>query len=271
MSLQHRVRETRIRVRWEIGIVLALSLLPSAIYAIISLLETLALTSASGGIGSAQQAINPQTSTIPAADIARRVAATLFAFVPVALAIWLLWRRRETGFERLGLTVSKSKRFLRDLGSGVLLALAIGIPGLALYAASRVAGLTPQLVTSSTELAWWMVPLLLLAATRAALIEEVIVVGYLSTRLRTLGWTYVAILAASAVLRGSYHLYQGPAMALGNVAMGVVFTGWYLRAKRKDAHGDRARVLPLVLAHFLLDCVAFFGYPLAVSLWPGLF
>ena len=44
MSLQHRVRETRIRVRWEIGIVLALSLLPSAIYAIISLLETLAVS-----------------------------------------------------------------------------------------------------------------------------------------------------------------------------------------------------------------------------------
>ena len=29
--------------------------------------------------------------------------------------------------------------------------------------------------------------------------------------------------------------------------------------------------MPLVIAHTLLDVVAFVGYPLAVALWPGVF
>ncbi len=42
-------------------------------------------------------------------------------------------------------------------------------------------------------------------------------------------------------------------MALGNVVMGVVFTLVYLRVRR---------VVPLVLAHWLLDVVSFVGYAL---------
>ena len=44
--------------------------------------------------------------------------------------------------------------------------------------------------------------------------------------------------------------------------MGVVF-GWCYRRW--------GRVMPLVIAHTLLDIVAFVGYPLAAALWPGLF
>ncbi|KZM68243.1 hypothetical protein AWN90_10035 [Nocardia terpenica] len=42
-----------------------------------------------------------------------------------------------------------------------------------------------------------------------AVAEEVLVVAFLITRLRSLGWTENRSLLASAVLRGSYHLYQG--------------------------------------------------------------
>ncbi len=49
---------------------------------------------------------------------------------------------------------------------------------------------------------------------------------------------------------------------VGNFAMGVVF-GWCYRRW--------GRVMPLVIAHTLIDVVAFIGYPLAVALWPGLF
>ena len=40
-------------------------------------------------------------------------------------------------------------------------------------------------------------------------------------------------------------------MAAGNVVMGLLFTGYYLRYRR---------VMPLVVAHTALDVVAFVGY-----------
>ncbi|MDQ2750113.1 MAG: CPBP family intramembrane metalloprotease, partial [Actinomycetota bacterium] len=58
-------------------------------------------------------------------------------------------------------------------------------------------------------------------------------------------------LAASAVLRGSYHLYQGFGGFLGNMVMGLIFGYWFQRTRR---------VMPLVIAHFLLDAVSFIGY-----------
>jgi membrane protease YdiL (CAAX protease family) len=70
---------------------------------------------------------------------------------------------------------------------------------------------------------WWTVPMLFVNAAEAALLEEVVVVAYLVTRLRQLGLTEVSAVGASALLRGSYHLYQGWGGFLGNVAMGVLF------------------------------------------------
>jgi membrane protease YdiL (CAAX protease family) len=95
------------------------------------------------------------------------------------------------------------------------------------------------------------VPVLVLAAVQNALLEEVVVVGYLLDRLPRLGWTLPAAVAASAFLRGTYHLYQGFGPFVGNAVMGVVFALVYLRTRR---------VMPLVIAHTLLDVVAFVGY-----------
>jgi membrane protease YdiL (CAAX protease family) len=53
------------------------------------------------------------------------------------------------------------------------------------------------------------------------------------------------------VLRGSYHLYQGFGAFVGNALMGVVFGLFFVRFKR---------VLPLVIAHTLLDVAAYLGY-----------
>ena len=78
-------------------------------------------------------------------------------------------------------------------------------------------------------------------------------IGYLFTRLGQLGWRIPAILVTSAVVRGSYHLYQGWGGFAGNLIMGVVFGLIYLRWKR---------VMPLVVAHTLLDVAAFVGYAL---------
>ena len=65
--------------------------------------------------------------------------------------------------------------------------------------------------------------MLVLSAIRHGIVEEVIVVGYLLDRLGKLGWSMPAAIFASAMLRGSYHLYQGFGPFIGNAVMGVVF------------------------------------------------
>ncbi|MNH46267.1 CAAX amino terminal protease self- immunity [compost metagenome] len=55
------------------------------------------------------------------------------------------------------------------------------------------------------------------------------------------------------MIRGSYHLYQGVGPMIGNMLMGVVF-GW--------VYQKYGRVMPLVIAHFLLDAIGFVGYAL---------
>ena len=57
----------------------------------------------------------------------------------------------------------------------------------------------------------------------------------------------------SALLRGSYHLYQGIGGFLGNAAMGLLFGWLYTRW---------GRVAPFVITHTLLDIGAFVGYAL---------
>jgi membrane protease YdiL (CAAX protease family) len=83
--------------------------------------------------------------------------------------------------------------------------------------------------------------------------EEVLVVGYLITRLRLLGLRPGTAVAISAVLRGSYHLHQGFGPFLGNAVMGVIFGTLFLRWRRTN---------PMIIAHTLINAVAFIGYTL---------
>jgi membrane protease YdiL (CAAX protease family) len=132
-----------------------------------------------------------------------------------------------------------------------VLAAAIGVPGLLLYRAAHALGLNAIVVPTGLPHVWWGVPVLILAAAQNAILEEVIVVGYLITRLRDMGWQPRVVIAASAVLRGSYHLYQGFGAFAGNAIMGVVFALFFMRTRR---------VMPLIIAHTLLDVTAFVGY-----------
>ena len=100
---------------------------------------------------------------------------------------------------------------------------------------------------------WWRIPVLVIKATQNAVVEEVIVGGYLLHRLAQLGWRPWTAVLASALLRGSYHLYQGLGGFLGNVAMGLIFARLYQRW---------GRTMPMIIAHSLIDTVAFVGYAL---------
>lgn len=237
---------SRGRLVAEIWIVLGLSLGQSAVYAILRLVDRLTRPEA---LSQQVATLNPSQSDRPWLDLTYQLVNIAFGLVPVALALFLLAQPRglRDVLRRIGLD---GARPWRDLGAGAGLAALIGIPGLGLYVAGRALGLSVHISTSGLADHWWTIPVLVLAAAFNGVLEEVVVVAWLVDRLRAIGWRVPAILVTSAVLRGSYHLYQGPAMALGNVAMGLVLGYVYLRTKR---------VMPLVVAHTLLDVVSFLG------------
>ena len=68
---------------------------------------------------------------------------------------------------------------LRDLGRGAGVAAAIGGSGLALYLASQAAGYNLTVAPSGLPDVWWRVPVLVLSAWQNAVLEEVVVLGYL--------------------------------------------------------------------------------------------
>lgn len=239
-------RPSRRRLTAEIWIVLGLSLGQAGVYAIVALIDRL---TQSAPLGDQTATLNPSQSTRPWLDLTYQLLHIGFGLMPVALAIFLLAQPHgvRAALARIGLDASRPGR---DLLAGAGLAAVIGIPGLGLYAAGRALGLSVHISTSGLTDHWWTIPVLVLAALYNALLEEVVIVAWLLDRLGRLGWRVPAAIALSALIRGSYHLYQGPAMAVGNVVMGVVFALAYLRWKR---------VAPLVVAHFLLDLVSFVG------------
>ena len=245
----------RRRIATEIWIVLGLSLGQSAVYALVNIVARLT----SGTPLAAQSAtLNPSRSPRPWLDLTYQLLNIGFALVPVALALYLLSIRGRSALAALGIDRSRPAR---DLGWGVALAAAIGIPGLAFYALGRLLGMTVSVQASALNENWWTVPVLVLAALQNSLLEEVIAVGYLYERTRDLGWDRLRFVVASSLLRGSYHLYQGIGPFLGNAVMGVVFSWFY------TSRWGRRRVLPLVVAHTVLDIVAFVGYALIPAEW----
>ena len=241
--------DQRRRVSWEILIVLALSLGASAVYAVISLIAKL---TEPGKLSEQTATLNRSFSERVYLDLTYQLVGIFFALVPVALVIYLLSEGGRSAVRRLGLDV-RGGRWRKDALWGMGLAAVIGIPGLGLYYLAKALDLNATVVPTSINDHWWTLPVLVLSAFENALLEEVVVVGYLLTRLRQLGWKPGWALAASAVLRGSYHLYQGFGAFVGNAVMGLIFGTYFQR---------RGRILPLVIAHTILDTFAFVGYAL---------
>jgi membrane protease YdiL (CAAX protease family) len=238
----------RTRLGIEVVIVLGLSLGQSAVYAVLRIIERLTRE-----VPLAQQTstLNPSvTPDRPWLDLTYQLVGIAFGLMPVLLALYLLNLTNAPAGPTIGFDLQRP-RF--DLGFGVLTAVAIGVPGLGLYALARILGINTEVQASGLTDNWWTIPVLILSAVQNALLEEIVVVGYLFTRLWQLAWHPLAIIALSAIIRGSYHLYQGIGGFMGNLIMGVIFGLIYLRWKR---------VGPLIVAHTLLDITAFVGYAL---------
>ncbi len=213
-------------VRWEIAIVLALSLGKSAVYAIVNLIDKWTQAPLSGQTTT----LNPALDDRQYFDLTYQLLDIGFALVPVLLVLHLVWIRGRNPLRTFGLDF---RRPGRDVVLGIGLFLAIGLGTLAVYAAGE--SLDPNRPGGEGGLRTWasgaVVPL-----------------------------NPVTVLVGCAVLRGAYHLYQGVGPGIGNLLMGLVFGAVYLRYRR---------VMPLVIAHFLLDAAGFVAYPLLAA--AGLF
>lgn len=241
------VEEVKVRHRNETLLVLGVSLGKSAVYAVVALAAMLTATTP---LSQQSARLNPSLTPRPYLDLTYQLLGIFFALVPVLLAIHFLNRDPGNARDLLGLN---TRRWKFDIGSGVALATIIGIPGLGLYLGAKALGVNANVVPAGLPDLWWAVPVLILAAVENAVLEEVVAVGYLVTRLKQWDWRLPTVIAVSALLRGSYHLYQGFGAFVGNAIMGVIFALFFLRYKR---------IGPLIIAHTLLDVVAFVGYTL---------
>ncbi|AUY48624.1 CPBP family intramembrane glutamic endopeptidase [Streptomyces sp. CB01881] len=240
-------KPTRRLLGVELLTVLGLSLGASGIGALISFTGSLTETLKLG-----QQVATLNASRAPGRpwlDLAWQLYYIGRGLMPVVLVGYLLVRE-GVSLRVLGFDLGQK---LRDLGRGAAVAAAIGGSGLALYLGSQAAGYNLTVAPSGLPDVWWRIPVLVASAWQNAILEEVVVLGYLLRRLGQLGWSWPAAVVASSVLRGSYHLYQGVGGLVGNMVMGAVFCLLYRRW---------GRVMPLVVAHALIDTVAFVGYAL---------
>lgn len=230
----------------ELWLVVMLSLGASAVYSLLSLLRKLF---SEEGLAGSTTTINRPLADEPWLDLLSQLASISLSLIPILLALYFL---RQDGVS-IGLLPKA-----RDFWHAIALAAAIGIPGLALYFLALQLGLTSRVVPSALGDYFWTIPILLLAALRAGLLEEIIAVGFLMRKLSLIApkMRLPLVILISALFRASYHTYQGFSAFVGNFVMGLVFAYYFHKT---------GRVAPLVIAHTLMNSVVFVGYPLLGS------
>lgn len=229
---------------WEIFAVLAVSLGASALNALLDLIGSLLSRQA---LGKQEALLVGSLAANHWLDLALQLASIAESLAPVLLVLYLMARSGERPAD-IGLDISQPGR---DVARGAILAAVIGGSGLGLYIAAFHLGFSLNVVAESLPAVWWRIPVLLLSAAHDGILEEIVVLAYLLRRLDQLGWTPWKAIVLSAVLRGSYHLYQGFGAFIGNAVMGLIFGVLYKRW---------GRCTPMIIAHTLIDAVAFVGY-----------
>jgi len=229
----------------EVWVVMLVSIAASGIRAFLYLADSLTL-----GVPLRDQVASivvSRTPDRPWLDLGYQIVDIGLTLVPVVLVLYLLYRSGESA-RTIGLDATQPGRdFLR----GAILAAVLGGGGLVLYLVAFKLGASVQLQAVNLADQWYALPVLILQAAKNAILEEIIVLAYLLHRLRQLGWKPGAAIGTSAFLRACYHLYQGFGGFVGNLVMGTVF-GWL--------YNRWQRVMPFIVAHFLIDAVAFMGY-----------
>ena len=244
---EHPRGEARRAVRLELAVMLAVTFGVSAVVAVLHLADAVL-----SGLPAYRVRLNPNQSEYDLINLGLNLASIGQLVAWGFLALYLLWR---SGIRPAAIGLGRL-RWRPDVLGGLGLAALIGLPGLVLYVAGRALGVNAEVEAAGLDSSWWRIPVLVLAAFANGFAEEVVVVGYLITRLNQLGLSRTQAVAVSSGLRGLYHLYQGFAAGLGNDVMGLVFGYFWSRT---------GRLWPLVIAHGVINTVAFVGYLLVAG------
>lgn len=177
-------------------------------------------------------------------DVVVQIALLIAGSMGVVLVAYMLSRSGES-LRALGLT----RPFPRDVGLSaaftlLFLVLAVVVAqivvhGLGFGTISRAA--TPHLGLT-------YLPVGLVSSLRAGVIEEVVVCGYLITRLRQVGWSDRKAVSTSTAVRASYHVHGGVFLVCFTVVFGLVLGRFYEKTHRLSV---------VVMTHVLYDAVLF--------------
>ena len=178
----------------ETWLVLGVSLGASAIWSLLRIVDKLTRVEA---LGSQTTAMNSSvTPDRPWLDLAYQLTGVVVALVPVLLALHLLRRDDPDEPHTMGFDL---RRPGQDLLRGALRS-----PPRSASPASRSTP-PPRRSTSTrrsppptSTSAWWTIPVLVLAAAQNAVLEEVVMVGYLFRRWGEVGWGTWRIIVTSA-------------------------------------------------------------------------
>jgi len=227
--------ETRRHIVFETWFVMLAFLVPVVINAVLSFFHSYS--------GASEQRF-PSVVTNDVANLLLGMLAYLPVFAVVPIALFLLWRTGQ-GRRELGLGLPS---FTRDVFPG----LGIGAAAFAI----EIAMIIPfsSLITKHSKLIntvgvghfpkYYVIEGIFMAAI-TAVTEEVLVNGYLITRLYQLGWSPRTSLVLSLALRTSYHVYYGFGFLL-TIPFGYLVT----RSFQKHAKLNRP-----IVAHFLYDAI----------------
>jgi hypothetical protein len=235
--VEHPTGERRRQLVLETWFVMIAFLVPAVISAVLSFSQSF------GGVS------EQRFPTIVHNDVANLILGMLaylpvFAIVPIAL--FLLWRTGQ-GRKELGLGMpSFTQDVLPGLGIG---AAAFGVEILMIIPLTPFINAHSKLihtVTTGHVPKYFLIEGIFMSAV-TAVTEEVLVNGYLNTRLYQLGWSPRASLLLSLTLRTSYHVYYGIGFLL-TIPLGYFVT----RSFQKHHKLNRP-----IMAHFLYDAILF--------------
>jgi len=183
----------------------------------------------------------------PGLSLTLSIGIVLSEFAAAGLVIFLLIRNGE-GVESIGLA---GHRLRKDLALVLPVWVLVQVVPQALGSA-LVTGLhLPRYSVVGPALPVAFVAVAILKSLQAAVVEEIVVLGYLVRRLEQRGWSSVSVVVIAVLVRVSYHLYYGPGVlpiVLWAVASVLVYR--WLR-----------RLLPFIVCHFVWDAgIAINGY-----------
>lgn len=227
-------------LRFEVMAVLAVGILPATAVAVMEMVKSI-LTH------TPNQLHTIQIPGHPGADIALGILVLAAETSAVLLVAYVLARSGES-LRSIGFNL---RRLGGSIGIAALLVVDLFLTSVAGSYVSHLLhfqGLTQQVGPAMTAR---YIPEFVVASARTGLLEEIVVCGYLLHRLRQLGWSDGKSLAASTLLRASYHIYGGVPLLLLVIPMGIVFGRIYQRSQR---------LLSLVLAHGGYDALAYSLY-----------